>query len=261
MPTDEIKRAIDLIVSSSNIVVFTGAGISTESGIPDFRSPGGLWDKYDPNDFTFDKFLSSEEARRKYWIMSQEAYALMKNAKPNKAHLAVAELERMGKLNCVITQNVDGLHQKAGNSEEKVIQLHGTIKTVSCLSCGDRHTYDEISERIKRGEEVPYCKKCNGILKPDTISFGQRMPERETAEAIRRSESCELFLVIGSSLVVYPAALMPVRAKESGAKLIIINRTPTPHDRYADVIIRGGAGDSMELIMKGVRERLNNDEK
>jgi NAD-dependent deacetylase len=259
MRENDINKAIDFIVSSNKIVIFTGAGISTESGIPDFRSPGGLWDRYDPNDFVFDKFLNNEEARRKYWTMSEEAYSLMKNAKPNKAHIAIAELENIGKLDCIITQNVDGLHQNAGNSEDKIIQLHGTMKTVSCLSCREKWRYEEISERIKSGESVPYCKKCNGILKPDTISFGQRMPERETTEATRRSESCDLFIVIGSSLVVYPAAVMPVRAKENGARLIIINRSPTPYDGYADLVIRNGAGDTMESIIKEVKKQLINE--
>ena len=186
--------------------------------------------------------------------MSEDAYSLMKDAKPNKAHFAIVDLERIGKLDCVITQNVDGLHQKAGNSEDKIIQLHGTMKTVSCLDCGEKHRYEEISERIKKGEKIPYCEKCNGILKPDTVSFGQRMPERETSEAIRRSEKCDLFIVIGSSLVVYPAAIMPVKSKESGARLIIINRAPTPHDRHADVIIREGAGNTMELTIDGVKK-------
>lgn len=248
--TGEVAR---LIVESNKIVVFTGAGVSTESGIPDFRSPGGIWEKFDPNDFTYQKFIGSEESRRKSWALSKEFYYTVSDAAPNAAHLGIAALERMGKLDCVITQNVDNLHQKAGNSLEKVIELHGTVVWVNCLSCGKRYPRGEIQVWLEDGVEVPKCEDCGGILKQATISFGQAMPQRETAEAEQRSRESDLFIVVGSSLVVQPAALMPLFAKQGNARLVIINMTETPHDGYADVIIRGKAGEIFSRIMDKVR--------
>lgn len=254
--TKQIEEVARLILTSKRIVVFAGAGLSTESGIPDFRSPGGVWDRYDPEDFYFQNFLSSEVSREKYWQMATEMYEPMKKAQPNLAHLAIAEMERLGKLDCVITQNIDGLHFKAGNSEEKVIQLHGTAMSVSCLGCGRRFDRDEIQERLRRGLKVPRCDDCGGPLKPATISFGQSMPERETQEAHHRSSLSDLFVVIGSSLVVQPAASMPLVAKRNGAKLIIINRDPTSYDDMADLVIHGQAGSIMDNILKEVKRGL-----
>ncbi len=254
--TKQIEEVARLILTSKRIVVFAGAGLSTESGIPDFRSPGGVWDRYDPEDFYFQNFLSSELSREKYWQMATEMYEPMKRAQPNLAHLAIAEMERLGKLDCVITQNIDGLHFKAGNSEEKVIQLHGTAMSVSCLSCGRRYDRDEIQERLRKGLKAPRCDDCGGPLKPATISFGQSMPERETQEAHHRSSLSDLFVVIGSSLVVQPAASMPLVAKRNGAKLIIINRDPTSYDDMADLVIHGQAGSIMDSILKEVKRGL-----
>jgi NAD-dependent deacetylase len=236
--------------------VFSGAGLSTESGIPDFRSPGGVWDRYDPEDFTFQNFLASEASRERYWQMATEFYEPIKTAQPNRAHLAIAELEKLGKLDCVITQNVDGLHHKAGNSEERVIELHGTAIFVSCLNCSKRYDRDEIQERVLRGQKVPRCDDCGGILKPATVSFGQAMPQRETQEAYQRSPACDLFIAVGSSLVVQPAASMPLVAKRNGAKLAIINRDPTPYDDIADAIVSGQAGSAMAGILEYVKEML-----
>lgn len=250
---DIFDQVADFIKESKQLVIFTGAGISTESGISDFRSPGGLWEKYNPSDFTFDKFLSSEETRKRYWEMSQELWPAIVEAQPNAAHLAIAELDDMGKLDCLITQNIDGLHQRAGLADEKVIELHGTTIWVLCLQCAKRYPRQEIHDRVEAGNKAPYCDECGGILKPATISFGQPMPERETVEAEKRSASCDLFVVIGSSLVVYPAARMPVIAKRSGAKLIIINLMNTPHDDYADIVIHEKAGDSMRNIVNRLR--------
>jgi NAD-dependent deacetylase len=249
----EIPRLAEWILSSKRTVVFTGAGMSTESGIPDFRSPGGIWSRYDPEDFTFQRFLSSEEARRRYWEMSTGFYQELKRARPNPGHVAIAELERKGKLDCVVTQNIDGLHQAAGNAPERVIELHGTALAVGCLSCGVRYDRDAVQERIARGEQVPRCDACQGLLKPATISFGQQMPERETAEAFRRAEQCDLFIVVGSSLVVQPAASLPMAAKRGGATLVIINRDPTPLDRLADLVICGSAGEVLPLTMERVK--------
>jgi NAD-dependent deacetylase len=252
--TRQIEQIAQWITESKRTVAFSGAGLSTESGIPDFRSPGGVWDRYNPEDFYFQNFLASEASREKYWQMATEMYEPMKKAQPNLAHLAIAEMEKLGKLDCVITQNIDGLHFKAGNSEEKVIQLHGTAMYVSCLNCGKKYDRDEIQERLRKGLKVPYCDDCHGPLKPATISFGQSMPERETQEAYHRSSLCDLFIVIGSSLVVQPAASMPLVAKRNGAKLVIINRDPTPYDDMADSVIHGQAGPTMASIMEKVKK-------
>ena len=252
--TKQIEQIAQWITESKRTVAFSGAGLSTESGIPDFRSPGGVWDRYNPEDFNFQNFLASEASREKYWQMATEMYEPMKKAQPNLAHLAIAEMEKLGKLDCVITQNIDGLHFKAGNSEEKVIQLHGTAMYVSCLNCRKKYDRDEIQERLRKGLKVPYCDDCHGPLKPATISFGQSMPERETQEAYHRSSLCDLFIVIGSSLVVQPAASMPLVAKRNGAKLVIINRDPTPYDDMADSVIHGQAGPTMASIMEKVKK-------
>lgn len=253
---DKIKQVARWIIHAKRVVVFGGAGLSTESGIPDFRSPGGVWDKYDPEDFYFQKFISSETSREKYWQMATEMYGPMKKAQPNPAHLAIAELEGLGKLDCVITQNIDGLHHKAGNSEKRIIEIHGTAMHVTCLNCKKRYDRDEIQERIRSGTKVPYCDDCGGPLKPATISFGQSMPEREIEEAYQRSSSCDIFIVIGSSLVVQPAASMPLVAKRNGAKLVIINRDPTPYDDLADMVIHSQAGPTMASIMEFVKVEL-----
>ncbi len=256
--TPAIATIADLTLKAQKIVVFTGAGVSTESGIPDFRSPGGIWSKFDPEDFTYQRFLSSETAREKYWQMSTEFYEEMRDVKPNLAHGALVDLERAGKLDCIITQNIDGLHQDAGSSSERIIEIHGTARTVSCLDCKKRYARSVVQAMIMGGTRVPRCDQCKGLLKPDTISFGQSMPEAETAEAYRRSETCDLFIVIGSSLVVQPAASMPIVAKNNGAKLIIVNREPTTYDQLADVAVHGSAGRIMADILAAVKERLNN---
>jgi NAD-dependent deacetylase len=253
---DKLKQIANWIVTSKKVIVFAGAGLSTESGIPDFRSPGGVWDRYNPEDFYFQNFIASEASREKYWQMATEMYEPMKKAQPNPAHLAIAELERMDKLDCVITQNIDGLHFKAGNSEEKVIQLHGTAIFVSCLNCKKRYDRDEIQERIRKGQKAPCCDDCGGPLKPATISFGQSMPEKETQEAYQRCSLCDLFIVIGSSLVVQPAASMPLLAKRNGARLVIINRDPTPYDDMADIVIHSQAGPAMASILEHVKKGL-----
>jgi NAD-dependent deacetylase len=250
---DLIRQVANLIRQSQKVIVFTGAGVSTESGIPDFRSPGGVWHKYNPEDFYYQKFISSEESREKYWQMSREFFEPLKNAQPNAAHRAVVELEKMGKLDWVITQNVDNLHQRAGSSPEKVIELHGTAVSVSCLSCRKKYSREEIQSWLLRGVRVPKCDGCNGILKPDTVSFGQSMPPKETEESFRRARQCDLLIVIGSSLVVQPAASVPLEAKENGAKLVIINRDPTYHDSYADVVIHASAGEVMSKIMDSLK--------
>ena len=244
-----LESAAGLVRDARNLVILTGAGISTESGIPDFRSPGGIWSKYDPAEFTYQNFVSNRAHRERYWKMSLDIHPVLAGAEPNAAHKAIAELERRGMLRAVITQNIDGLHQRAGLSPEKIIEIHGTALAVLCLSCGDRLTRDEVQARVVAGESVPDCLQCGGILKPATVSFGQAMPERETAEAFAHAESSDVFLVIGSSLVVHPAAYLPVSAVESGAKLVIVNLEETPCDRLASVLLRGRAGESMSALL------------
>jgi len=252
----KIDAISEMIVQSKRVVVFTGAGISTESGIPDFRSPGGIWDKFDPDEFTYQKFLASETSREKYWEFSKSSWPTIAAAKPNRGHYAIAELHNMGKLDCVITQNIDNLHQESGIPEDKMIELHGTMKWVICLECGKKYPRQEIQSRVESGEKVPRCDTCSGIVKPATISFGQPMPEKETREAQKRSANCDLLLVAGSSLVVYPAAQIPLIAKDNGAKLIIINLTPTPHDHYADIIIHEKTGGTLPQIVEHIKEKL-----
>lgn len=235
--SDLIAKGAGLIKTAQKILVFTGAGLSTESGIPDFRSPGGVWEKYDPSDFYFEKIISDEKAREKYWEMSTEFYDTMKDSVPNRAHLAIKSLEDMGKLLAIVTQNIDHLHHKAGNSPAKIIELHGTAFSVSCLSCGKIYNRDEIEKRIRSGVRVPYCDDCSGILKPDTISFGQAMPEDKMTQAVIFARECDLCIILGSSLVVYPAASVPALAVQNSAKLIIVNRDKTHLDSQANLAI------------------------
>lgn len=233
----DIKKGAEFIENARNIMVFSGAGLSTESGIPDFRSPGGVWDRYDPSDFDFQNIISDEKIRQKYWQMSTEFYESMRDAKPNKAHIALKKLEDKGKLLAIVTQNIDNLHQKAGNSIERIIELHGNAFSVSCLECGKRYARDQIQERIRNGVKIPYCDDCSGILKPDTISFGQTMPEDKMTRAFICAGECDLCMVLGSSLVVYPAASVPDYALKSGATIMIINRDKTPLDPKAHIVI------------------------
>ncbi|HEV8673122.1 MAG TPA: Sir2 family NAD-dependent protein deacetylase [Methylomirabilota bacterium] len=253
---DLIKRAADLVATAAPVVVFTGAGVSTESGIPDFRSPTGLWARHDPDDFSYQRFIGSDEGRRRYWSVGRELYGTVRAARPNPAHHAIAELDGLGLLDCVITQNIDNLHQHAGTAPEKVIELHGNATRVRCLACGVACTRDEVQARLEAGEGVPDCRACGGILKPHTILFGEPMPVRETQLAEARSRTASCFVVVGSSLVVYPAAYMPVYAKESGARLVIVNLTPTHLDHLADVVIPGKAAEVMARLVEAVRGRL-----
>jgi len=247
---DLITKGKQLISEADKILVFAGAGLSTESGIPDFRSPGGLWSKYDPSDFYYDRIISDERSREIYWKMSTETWDIMKDAAPNKAHIAIRKIEDSGKLLSVVTQNIDGLHHKAGNSPEKIIEIHGTVATVSCLNCGKKYERQYIEDRIKNeGITVPYCEDCSGIIKPDTISFGQAMPEDKMMLAIKHAHECDLCIVLGSSLVVYPAASIPEHASKNNAKLIVVNRDVTHLDAYAEVVIHESVTTVMERMI------------
>lgn len=250
MPRDPVQQAGDLLSRATRVVVFTGAGISTESGIPDFRSPGGLWSRYDPAKLTFDRFRVEAETRRLYWEIAAESYRIFKDAQPNAAHHAVAEIERRGNLLRLVTQNVDGLHQKAGNSDEKTIEIHGTALKVRCIDCESFHDSEVVHRAVRDGDLEPTCDHCGGFLKPATISFGQAMPERETAAAFAAAAECDLMLVIGSSLVVYPAAGVPEIAVRAGKPLIIVNREPTGQDSAAEVLVHGAAGESLSRMIE-----------
>jgi len=249
------REAAELIAAARKLVVFTGAGISTESGIPDFRSPGGVWSRFDPEDFTYQKFVADPEARRKQWRMLGEGH-LTTDAEPNPAHYAIAELDGLGKLDCVITQNVDNLHHKAGVPAEKVFELHGNVQWAVCLNCGQRYPFEHIKARLEGGEEIPDCEQCQGMLKPDAVLFGEALPQEVLQEASQRSSACDLFIVVGSTLVVYPAAYMPLYAVRGGAKLIIVNLSDTPLDAQAAVLIRAKAGEAMSKIVERVKEKI-----
>jgi len=251
----KINKVAEMIAASKRLVVFTGAGISTESGIPDFRGPDGLWTKVDPEDFTIDRFLRSGETRKKVWYYLVEG-GLMTNAQPNRAHLAIAELEKMNKLSSVITQNIDNLHQRAGNHPQRVHELHGNMQWLVCLDCGERYDLEQMRQKYPSPDHFPSCEKCRGLLKPGVVFFGEMLPPETLRRAEQESEKSDLFMVIGSSLVVYPAAYMPIYAKQSGAKIVIINMGQTGQDEIADVFINAPAGDTMSGIMERLRELL-----
>ena len=239
-----IDHLRDLLAASKRAVVFTGAGISTESGIPDFRSPGsGLWTKYKP--IYFDDFVNSEEMRRESWRRKFAMESVLESAKPNRGHLAVAQLVRRGLVSHVITQNIDNLHQDSGVPDEQVIELHGNNSYARCLGCHERYEIDPIREAFLRDETLPVCDQCGGMIKTATISFGQGMPEREMRRAQEAVLACDLMLVAGSSLVVFPAAGFPAMAKQNGAKLVIVNREPTDLDHMADLVLHTELGPTL----------------
>jgi NAD-dependent deacetylase len=246
---DKIGQAANLIIESKRIVVFTGAGISTESGIPDFRSPGGVWSRYNQSDLTYQKFMAHEKYRKLYWDYDNARYPAMRDAQPNAAHQAIVKLEKAGKLSALITQNIDGLHQKAGNSPDFIYELHGTVHKVNCLGCGKQWSRKDIMKEIVENKvEVPYCDECGGPLKCATIAFGQSMPVQITEKAFQHARNCDLFITIGSSLVVQPANGLPIAAKQARAKLILINMSSTPFDSIMDIVINGKASETMNLI-------------
>jgi NAD-dependent deacetylase len=237
-------RALKVMLeSASRVVIFTGAGISTESGIPDFRSPGGVWTKYKPIDFG--DFLSSESVRREAWRRKIAIDRSIQGAAPNRGHRAVASLIASGKATSVITQNIDNLHQDSGVPAERVIELHGNGTYAACLDCAARYELAPIYADFERDESLPICRVCQGIVKTATISFGQAMPQEPMRRAEEETLACDLFIAMGSSLVVYPAAGFPAIAKRNGARLVIINREETPLDRAADLVIHADIGKTL----------------
>lgn len=244
---DDTERLHDLIASARRIVAFTGAGISTESGIPDFRSPGGIWTKYQP--IYFDDFMSSEEMRREAWRRKFATDETVLKAEPNAGHRALAKLVEQGRMSAIITQNIDGLHQRSGVPNSRIIELHGNTTYATCLDCGHRHELAPIRKAFLGKGELPLCEKCDGIVKTATISFGQAMPEIQMARAQDETMGCDLFIVLGSSLVVYPAAGFPQIARRKGAKLVILNRDPTDQDDSADLVIHGEIGPTLSRVV------------
>lgn len=236
----EIIQLREMISSSSRIVVFTGAGISTESGIPDFRGPDGVWKKISPIDFH--DFVRSEQVRRESWTRKFSGGNSMAKAEPNAGHIAINELVQRGKVSHVITQNVDGLHKKSGVPDNQIIELHGNANYATCLDCHQRYELADIERSFLDVGTIPYCESCDGIVKTATISFGQPMPIEEMQRAEEATFSCDMFMSIGSSLVVYPAAGFPRMAKQNGAKLVILNNDPTDLDPIADLVLHKQIG-------------------
>jgi len=247
---ERVQAAARLLRESGRTAAFTGAGISTESGISDFRSPGGVWDRH--RIVTYQEFVGSAEARREYWAMKRELHRELLKAEPNRAHTALADLEKAGVLDCLITQNIDGLHQQGGVSPERVIEIHGTNRAAECLDCGLRTPIEDIQRRLDGGETDVRCGDCGGMVKPATIMFGQSMPEEEMRRAWDCAAGCDLLFMIGSSLQVEPAASIPRVAAERGASLIFINRTETPWDHIASVRFTEAAGEVMERIVSSL---------
>ncbi|MFH0947022.1 MAG: urea transporter [Planctomycetota bacterium] len=249
---ERMARAREMVRRSRRIVVLTGAGVSTESGIPDYRSGAVAWKQYDTGHFLFDRFMASEESRKKYWEMSQDFYLVIRSAGPNQGHVAIGKLHELDKLHAVITQNVDGLHQRAGVPGDVVIEIHGSEHSVSCLKCGKRLDRDLVYRWILDGVEVPYCPVCQGILKPDSVAFGQPMREEESRRALQAVEECDLLVVAGTSLEVQPVATLPLVALRRGTPVIICNLRPTDYDCFAEHVLRGTCGAILpELFRAG----------
>ena len=244
---NKTKQFCELLANSRRAVVFTGAGISTESGIPDFRGPGGLWTRIKPIDFQ--EFIESDDVRQQSWRQWFEHGKGLREAKPNAGHFDVAKLVNARKVAAVITQNVDNLHQESGVPSQRVIELHGNATYAKCLGCGTTLQMDTIEQEFRNTGRVGQCNGCGGIVKSATISFGQQMPEEPMRRAEEESLACDLFIVLGSSLTVYPAAGFPVLASENGAKLVIVNQQDTNMDSSADLVIQSGIGDTMEAVL------------
>ncbi len=238
-----VERLGNMIASAKIIVPFTGAGISTECGIPDFRSPGGIWTRTRP--IQFDEFVASQEARDESWRRRFAMEEVFAAAKPGRGHRALASLHRAGKIPAVITQNIDNLHQSSGFAADRVIELHGNTTYARCIGCGQAYQLDWVKHQFDQDGAAPNCTACGEPVKTATISFGQAMPEDEMQRATELSQACDLFIAIGSSLVVWPAAGFPMMAKNAGARLVIINREPTEQDDIADLVIRHDIGETL----------------
>ena len=254
---DTVAAWID---EAERVTVLTGAGISTDSGIPDFRGPNGVWTKNPDAEktATLDFYMSDPEIRKRAWQnrLTFEAWT----AEPNAGHTALVELERRGKLLALITQNVDGLHQKAGTDPAKVVEIHGTVHEVNCMSCGERAPMQRALDRVRAGEEDPACRTCGGILKSATISFGQNLVAHDLLRAEAAAQGCDLLLAVGSSLGVFPAAGVVPIAKRHNAKVVIVNAEPTPFDDIADAVLRGSISQVLPAIVRGARPLTRADD-
>ena len=246
----EIARLIDLAQDRRRLVAFTGAGISTDSGIPDYRGVNGVWTRQAP--LTIHDFLNDPEVRQGYWDRRRTGYAVMADATPNAGHLALAALERAGRLHAIITQNIDGLHQRAGSDPDRIIELHGTTHVIVCTNCGTRFSGAEIQGRLAASPDIPACTVCGGLLRPATILFGEPLVTTVWERAVAVTREADLLLVVGSSLVVNPAASLPRLAKHLGSAVAIVNRDPTPLDELADVVVTGEAAATLTALADGL---------
>ena len=246
-----IDRAVELLALKESILVFTGAGISTESGIPDFRGPDGVWTRIDPADFTIERYLSSSEVRRRSWEMRTGSGVL--DAIPNEGHAAITALWDTGRMIGCVTQNIDGLHHAAGLPTEAIVELHGNVRTTSCVDCGTAIPTEAALSRIDAGDSDPHCLECGGILKVDVVFFGESMPEAEMTRALALATASDAVIAVGSTLSVYPAAYVPLTAAESGAPLIIINQGATDLDPLAAMTIDAPAGTTLSVIVGALK--------
>lgn len=253
MSDNQIKELANAIEQSKEIVVFTGAGISTESGIADYRSKGGRWNQFRP--VTIQEFMASGDKRIEYWKMKLDLFESMKDAKPNAGHKAIVAIDQMGKLKGLITQNIDGLHTKAGIPKNKLMEIHGTNLEIKCLSCQEITDWAPTYEKLKDGEKVPLCLKCGGFLKPNTISFGQNLIPEVLDQSFAWAKECDLMLALGSTLVVEPAASIPRTAKSNGAMLAIITLSETPLDSLADIKIEESTGEVLSGVLSIIKEK------
>jgi NAD-dependent deacetylase len=249
MEIESFSDAHALVSGAQRITVLTGAGISTSSGIPDFRGPNGLWTQNPKAEkmATLKHYLEDPEVRELAWQNRLRSPAW--TAEPNAGHHAIVELERQGRLHALVTQNIDELHQRAGNDPDRVIEVHGTMFTSVCWSCGDKLPMQTTLERVRAGETDPPCRLCGGVLKSDTISFGQALVPEVISRAMAASEACDLFLAVGSTLSVFPAANTVPRAKAAGARIVILNGGPTEMDQFADVVVNGDIGDVLPRLV------------
>ncbi len=249
----DLAPVADAVRASRRMVVFTGAGISTESGIPDYRGPNGVWKTNRIP--TVENVRTDRAGREERWAQQRERYPEMVAREPNAGHQAVAELERSGRVSAIVTQNIDGLHQKAGSNPDRVLELHGSSHWARCMNCGRRYPMAEIVARVASGEADPRCEVCGGVLRSSTILFGEALPERTLRQAVDASSAADMMLVVGSSLAVKPAAQLPVLARRNGAGLVIVNREPTPLDEIAHAVVRGEAGPVLatlaDLVLDG----------
>jgi len=245
------ERLVELIRGAERILVFTGAGISTESGIPDFRGPDGVWTKVDPAEFTIQRYLANPETRRRSWAMRDEGGVL--SAKPNGGHKAITDLWNADRLVGCVTQNIDGLHGAAGLPPEAIVEIHGNAHTTQCLDCGNTQTTTAVMERVSAGESDPQCSECGGILKVDVVFFGEPLPEREMTRAMAMAMVADAVITVGSTLSVYPAAYVPLTVAESGRPMVIINQGPTDLDGIAATTIDGSASHELRSLANALR--------